>query len=36
VEEADWVAFEALTLGLVALDVRQAGDPMPLQASVQR
>ena len=36
VEEADRVALKALPLRLVALDVRQAGDAMPLQASVQR
>jgi len=36
VEEADRVAFEALPLRFVAFDVRQAGDPVPLQASVQR
>ena len=36
VEEADRVALEALALGLVALDVRQTGDAVPLKASVQR
>ena len=36
VEEADGVALEALTLWFVALDVRQAGDAVPLQAAVQR
>ncbi|MDR6147788.1 hypothetical protein QE363_003581 [Sphingomonas sp. SORGH_AS870] len=36
VEEADRVAFEALPLRFVAFDVRQAGDPVPLEASVQR
>ena len=32
VEEADRVTFEALRLRLVALDVRQAGYAMPLEA----
>ncbi len=36
VEEANWVALEALSLRLVALDVWQAGDAVPLQATVQR
>ncbi len=36
VEEADRVAFEALTLRFVAFDVRQARDAVSLQASVQR
>jgi len=36
VEEADRVAFEALPLRLIALDVWQAGDAVPLQAAVQR
>jgi hypothetical protein len=35
-EEADWVTLEALPLRLVAFDVRQAGDPVSLEASVQR
>ncbi len=33
---ADRIALEALALGLVALDVRQAGDAVPLEAAVQR
>ena len=36
VEEADRIALEALSLRLVALDVWQAGDAVPLQATVQR
>ena len=36
VKEADRVALEALSLWLVAFDVRQTGDAMPLQAAVQR
>lgn len=36
VEEANWVALEALSLRLVALDVRQAGDAVPLEATMQR
>lgn len=36
VEEADRVTFEALALGLDALDVRQAGEAVLLQAAMQR
>jgi len=36
VEEADRVALELLALRLVAADVRQARDAMPLQAAVKR
>ena len=36
VEEADGVALELLPLGLVAFDIRQARDAMPLQAPMQR
>ena len=36
VEEADGIALEALSLRLVALDVGQAGDAVPLEALVQR
>jgi hypothetical protein len=36
VEEVDRVALEALSLRLVALNVRQTGYVMPLQAAVQR
>ena len=36
VEEPDWIAFEALTFGLVALDVGQARDAVSLQAPMQR
>ena len=36
VEEADGVALELLPLRLVAFDIRQARDAVPLQASVQR
>jgi hypothetical protein len=36
VEEADGVAFEALSLGLIALDVRPTGDFVPLEATMQR
>ena len=36
VEEADRVALETLALRLIALDVRQTGDAVPLQAAVQR
>jgi len=35
VKEADRVALEALSLRLVALNVRQAGDAVTLQASVE-
>jgi hypothetical protein len=35
VEEANRVALEALSLRPVALDVWQAGDAVPLEASVQ-
>jgi hypothetical protein len=36
VKEADQVALETLSPGLVALDVRQTGYAVPLQAAVQR
>ena len=36
VEEADRVALEALSLRLVALNVRQAGYPVSLETSMQR
>ena len=36
VEEADRVALEALPLLFVAFDVRQAGDAVPLEATMQR
>ncbi len=36
VKEADWVALEALPLWLVAFDIGQTGDAVPLQATVQR
>jgi hypothetical protein len=36
VKEADWVALEALSLWLLALDIRQTGYAVPLQAAVQR
>ncbi len=36
VKEADRIRFELLLRGLVACDVRQPADPMPLQAAVQR
>ena len=36
VEEADRVALEALAFWLVALDVRQTGDAVPLETSMQR
>jgi len=36
VKEADRIALEALALRLVTLDVRQAGDAVPLEASMQR
>ena len=36
VEEPDWIAFEALTFGLVALDVGQTRDAVSLQAPMQR
>jgi hypothetical protein len=36
VEEADRVAFEALPGRFIAFDVRQAGDAVPLQATMQR
>ena len=35
-EKADWVSLELLPLWFVTLDIRQARDPMPLQAPVQR
>ena len=36
VEIADWLAFELLALGFVAVHVWQARDTMPLKASMQR
>jgi hypothetical protein len=36
VEVADRVGFELFLRGLVALNIRQATDPMALQAAVQR
>jgi len=36
VEEADGITLEALALRLAPFDVRQAGDPMPLEATAQR
>lgn len=36
VEVADWIALEFPFCGLVALDIRQPADPMPLQTSMQR
>ncbi len=36
VEEADRISFELLADRLVAFDLRQAPDPMPLQAAMQR
>lgn len=36
VEDADGVALEALTLWLAVLNVRQAGDAMPLETPMQR
>jgi hypothetical protein len=36
VEEADLVALEARAFGLVAFDVRQTVDAVPLQTAVQR
>lgn len=36
VEETNRVALEALPLRFVAFDVRQAGDAVPLQATMQR
>src|SRR3712207_2012078 len=35
-EEADWVALEPLLCRLVALHLREAADPVTLQAPVQR
>ena len=35
-EVADRVGFELFAPGLVAIDLRQPGDPVPLQAAVQR
>ena len=35
VEEANGVALELLTLGLVAIDIRQPRDAMSLQATMQ-
>lgn len=36
VKEADRIALEALPLRFVAFDVRQAGDAVPLEATMQR
>jgi len=36
VKEVDRIALKALALRLVTLDVRQAGDAVPLEASMQR
>ena len=36
VKEADRIAFEVLALRLVTLNVRQAGNAVPLEASMQR
>ena len=36
VEEADRIGLEPLLWLLVALDIRQPPDPMPLQTAVQR
>src|SRR6202011_4367866 len=36
VEVADWVRLELVLVGLVAVDLRQAGDAVALQAAVQR
>lgn len=36
VKEANRVALEALTLRFFALDIRQAGDAVPLEATMQR
>ena len=36
VKEADGITLEALTLRFVALDIRQAGDAVPLEATMQR
>src|SRR5215207_2418354 len=35
VEEADWVTFEPLLFRLVAFDLGQSANPMPLKAAVQ-
>lgn len=35
VEEPDGISLEALALGLVALDIRQAGDVVALEAAMQ-
>ena len=35
-KEADRIALEALAFRLVTLDIRQAGDAVPLEASMQR
>jgi len=35
-KEADRIELEALALRLVTFDVRQAGDAVPLEASMQR
>jgi hypothetical protein len=36
VEEGDRVALETLPLRFVAFDIRQAGDAVPLEATMQR
>ena len=36
VKEADGIALEALTLGFVPFDIRQARDAMSLKAAMQR
>ena len=36
VEEADGITLEALALRLVPFDVRQSGDAVPLEATMQR
>ena len=36
VKEADGITLEALALRFFALDIRQAGDAVPLQATMQR
>ena len=36
VEDADGIAFKLLAPWLIALNIRQALDPVPLQAPVQR
>jgi hypothetical protein len=36
VKDADGIPLELLALGLVALDIRQTGDPVLLQAPMRR